>query len=103
MSRNTLTQARRSDYPAAPAGDWDWRDAYPRGSLVRIAEYETETGWHWKSYRVIEYYPFVVLCEDRSGFRRCFGNWEFRKRQTGKVDGISGRPVPRDMIRTGDG
>lgn len=97
MSKNILTQVFKSDYPALPPAEPDWRGKYPPGSVIQMAEYETERGWYWKKYRVLKYYPFVVLCEDKKGFKRCFGNWEFRRRQTGQIDGISGRPVPMDL------
>lgn len=97
MSKNILTQVFKSEYPALPLAEPDWRGKYPPGSVIRMAEYETERGWYWKKYRVLKYYPFVVLCEDKKGFKRCFGNWEFRRRQTGQIDGISGRPVPMEL------
>jgi len=104
MSKNILTQVFKSEYPAPPAAEPDWREKHPPGSVLKMAEYETETGWHWKRYTVINYFPHIVLCEDKMGFKRGFGNWEFRRRQTGQIDGISGRPVPLDLKQEiGDG
>ncbi len=36
-------------------------------------------------YRIVEFYPFIILCVDESGFNRCFGYWEFRCRLS-KID-----------------
>lgn len=73
-----------------PKVDPHWREKYPEGSMVRLAEYDAERGWYWRDYRVIHYYPFIVHCIDDRGFNRGFGNWEFMKRQEGKMEGFQG-------------
>lgn len=86
MSRNILVQARKTPEVPRPKIDLDWRSKVPVGSIVRLAEYDVEKGWHWRSYMVLRYYPYVVHCIDRNGLNRCFNNWEFRKRQKGMMD-----------------
>lgn len=86
MSRNILTQQNRSDWPDAPSVDNGWRSRVPVGTIVRLAEYDVDKGWHWRRYMVLRYYPYVVHCIDRNGLNRCFNNWKFRKRQKGMTD-----------------
>lgn len=91
MSKNWIHRGNaETPGPPRPAVDRDWRHRYPPGSIVRLAEYETETGWHWRHYWVVKYYPHIVHCQDRRGFNRCFGNWEFQARQVRKVDALKG-------------
>lgn len=91
MSKNWIHRGNVETLgPPRPAVDRDWRSKYPPGSLVRLAEYDTETGWHWVTYEVVRYFPHIVHCRDKHGFNRCFNNWEFQKRQKGKIDGAQG-------------
>lgn len=55
--------------PERPPVDLDWRAKHPEGSLVRIAEYDTEHGWHWRHYWVVKYYPYIVHCQDKKRFQ----------------------------------
>lgn len=82
--------SRKPQSPERPPVDLDWQAKHPEGSLVRIAEYDTEHGWHWRHYWVVKYYPHIVHCQDKNGFNRCFGNWEFQVRQVRKVDALKG-------------
>lgn len=70
--------------------DPDWRDVHPIGSKVRLSVYKEGTGWHWKVFRVINYFPNVVHCQDKNGISRCFSNWEFVKRQSGRLENYKG-------------
>ena len=88
MSKTMFMTTKKE--PEAPEYDWDWRRAYPIGSIVRIAEYGQETGWIWKSFRVVQFFPHIVHCIDKHGFNRCFTNWEFQARQQKLIDGIKG-------------
>lgn len=104
MSRNILRQVNKDDWPEIPRQDYDWRSRHPAGSLVRICEYQLDTGWCWKTYRVVRYFPHVVMCQDRRGFIRCFGSWEFQRRQKGRLDSIKGGGSHRGIEnRIGDG
>jgi hypothetical protein len=82
-----------------PEVDLDWRRKHPVGSIVRLAIYETEMGWIWKTYEVLHYFPYIVKCRDRRGFIRCFGNWEFQHRQKGKIDSQVTGMAERALIR----
>lgn len=102
MSKNWIHRGNVETLgPPRPAVDWDWRRAYPIGSIVRLAEYDTETGWHWKTYEVVRYFPHIVHCRDTNGFNRGFGNWEFQRRQKGMLHdarGAAGRWEAKEVI-----
>lgn len=67
------------------------------GSQVRLAMYNTEQGWVWKSYKVKNYFPFVVHCVDEYGINRCFTYWEFKRRQRGALDALQGISKGRNI------
>ena len=85
MAKNLLIRSAREPEPVVE----DTLDQ-PEGSVVTICEYRAEEGWTWSQYRIVKYYPHIVLCRDAHGFTRAFGRWEFRKRQKGKVDTMPG-------------
>ena len=89
MSRNILKQVLKTDYPDVPKEDPDWR--IPVGSVISVSVYVNDIGWRKKRYKVVKYYPHIVQCVDKFGQYRCFTNWEFYKRQKGRIDKIKGR------------
>lgn len=48
--------------------------------FFRTGQEHLGTRIYERFYRVIKFYPFIVLCTDENGFRRCFSYWEFRTR-----------------------
>ena len=88
MSRNILKQVLKTDYPDVPKEDPEWM--LPVGTIINVSVYINDIGWRKRAYKIVHYYPHIVHCVDRMGFNRCFTNWEFRKRQKGRIDKIKG-------------